>query len=63
MGNRARPVEYNAIVNRRFAAGATILQKCIDKEKEKEKEYKKIKLLSIFLEKKKKMLIKKKKYY
>lgn len=31
MGNRARPVEYNAIVNRRFAAGATVLQKCVDK--------------------------------
>ncbi len=31
VGNRGRPVEYNAIVNRRFAAGATILQKCTDK--------------------------------
>jgi len=31
MGNRNRPVEYNAIVNRRFAAGATILQKCADR--------------------------------
>jgi len=31
VGNRNRPVEYNAIVNRRFAAGATVLQKCVDK--------------------------------
>nr|MBP6315461.1 VWA domain-containing protein [Chitinophagaceae bacterium] len=31
VGNRARPVEYNAVVNRRFAAGATVLQKCTDK--------------------------------
>jgi hypothetical protein len=31
VGNRTRPVEYNAIVNRRFAAGATVLQKCVDK--------------------------------
>ncbi|MEZ5046394.1 MAG: VWA domain-containing protein [Chitinophagaceae bacterium] len=32
LGNITRPVvEYNAIVNRRFAAGATILQKCSDK--------------------------------
>jgi hypothetical protein len=31
MGNRTRPVEFNAIVNRRFAAGATILQKCQDR--------------------------------
>jgi hypothetical protein len=31
MGNRERPVLYNAIVNRRFAKGATILQKCEDK--------------------------------
>ncbi len=32
VGNRERPVsEYNAIVNRRFAEGATVLQKCTDK--------------------------------
>lgn len=32
VGNRDRPVsEYNAIVNRRFAEGATVLQKCTDK--------------------------------
>ncbi len=31
VGNNKRPVEYNAIVNRRFAAGATVLQKCVDK--------------------------------
>ncbi|MBP6625084.1 MAG: VWA domain-containing protein [Chitinophagaceae bacterium] len=31
IGNRTRPIEFNAIVNRRFAAGATILQKCTDK--------------------------------
>jgi hypothetical protein len=31
MGNLKRPVEFNAIVNRRFAAGATVLQKCSDR--------------------------------
>lgn len=31
LGNRNRPVEFNAIVNRRFAAGATVLQKCSDR--------------------------------
>lgn len=31
VGNRSRPVEYTAIVNRRFAAGATVMQKCTDK--------------------------------
>lgn len=31
MGNLKRPVEFNAIVNRRFASGATILQKCSDR--------------------------------
>ncbi len=31
IGNRTRPIEFNAVVNRRFAAGATILQKCTDK--------------------------------
>jgi hypothetical protein len=31
VGNRTRTVEYKAIVNRRFAAGATVLQKCADK--------------------------------
>lgn len=31
IGNRNRPVEFNAIVNRRFATGATILQKCTDR--------------------------------
>ena len=32
MGNLSRPVsEYTAIVNRRFAAGATVLQKCTDR--------------------------------
>lgn len=31
MGNLKRPVEFNAIVNRRFAAGATVLQKCSER--------------------------------
>jgi hypothetical protein len=31
IGNRNRPVEFTAIVNRRFAAGATILQKCSER--------------------------------
>ncbi|HPI54292.1 MAG TPA: hypothetical protein PLU10_06330, partial [Chitinophagaceae bacterium] len=31
IGNRNRPIEFNAVVNRRFAAGATILQKCSEK--------------------------------
>ncbi len=31
MGNRNRPVEYNAVVNRRFAVGETVLQRCADK--------------------------------
>lgn len=30
VGNRTRPVEYNAIVNRRFEQGATVIQKCVD---------------------------------
>lgn len=31
IGNRNRPIEFNAIVNRRFASGATIMQKCSEK--------------------------------
>lgn len=30
VGNRTRPVEFNAIVNRRFEQGATVIQKCVD---------------------------------
>lgn len=30
IGNRNRPIEYKAVVNRRFAEGATIMQNCRD---------------------------------